>query len=454
MKKVIILNRNPLFVFIPLVIGVAACSNGPLVQEIANTASPTEEIKSLDTDLHTAYAKQVNVLSPTNYKEAENYLEAAKRSLKDKKDSKDTLHEVAVGRHYLERSYGVAKLSDTYMEEVVSARQRAIGVGAAIIAAGEFRDADRHLRSVTTELERNELKSTAKNRAKLQEEYLALELKAIKQNYLGQARDTVHQALTEGAKGYAPQSLAIAEKTITDVDAFIIANRHDTEKLTLRSNEALANANHVLKITRAAKMSEKVSPEELALKLEKGQDQVIDGQNQLQIKQTELSTEVEKISALKSQNRNLEAEQAINRVFEGAQGVFTKNEAEVYKQDGVLKIRLRGLEFPTSQAALRGSSFPLLAKVQKVIQGFGKSTIVVEGYTDSLGDKKSNIKLSLDRALAVREYLISNVNIKAADIKAVGYGYQKPLASDKTIAGRAQNRRVDILIKPEETQNL
>jgi outer membrane protein OmpA-like peptidoglycan-associated protein len=106
------------------------------------------------------------------------------------------------------------------------------------------------------------------------------------------------------------------------------------------------------------------------------------------------------------------------------------------------------LEFPANQSVLRGENFPLLAKVAKVIKGFEGSSVVVEGHTDSDGGKKSNIKLSTERAQAISKYLISNEAISEEKISAAGYGYDRPLETNKTEKGKAQNRRVDIIINP------
>ena len=77
---------------------------------------------------------------------------------------------------------------------------------------------------------------------------------------------------------------------------------------------------------------------------------------------------------------------------------------------------------------------------------------MIEGHTDSVGGKAINDKLSQNRANAVKEYLQTNgggISAESSKIEAVGYGYQKPLATNKTADGRAQNRRVDIVIKPD-----
>ena len=72
---------------------------------------------------------------------------------------------------------------------------------------------------------------------------------------------------------------------------------------------------------------------------------------------------------------------------------------------------------------------------------------MVEGHTDSTGSPGKNQELSQERAQAVASYFQSN-GMESGKVEAVGYGFKKPLTSNKTKAGRAQNRRVDIIITP------
>ena len=116
-------------------------------------------------------------------------------------------------------------------------------------------------------------------------------------------------------------------------------------------------------------------------------------------------------------------------------------------------IRLKGLAFPSSQAVITGSNFELLSKVSRVIKGFDASSVVIEGHTDSIGGKTQNESLSERRAKAVKDYLVSN-DIDAGSIETVGYGFQKPLATNTTKDGRAQNRRVDIRIQAQKSESL
>jgi outer membrane protein OmpA-like peptidoglycan-associated protein len=75
--------------------------------------------------------------------------------------------------------------------------------------------------------------------------------------------------------------------------------------------------------------------------------------------------------------------------------------------------------------------------------------VVIEGHTDTTGTNEVNMLLSQQRAASVRDYMIANQTLAPDGISAVGYGSERPLASNATAAGRAINRRIDILIIPQ-----
>ena len=72
--------------------------------------------------------------------------------------------------------------------------------------------------------------------------------------------------------------------------------------------------------------------------------------------------------------------------------------------------------------------------------------IEIEGHTDSVGDKATNQKIGLARAEAVKRYLYENQQIPLHKMNVISYGEDKPIAPNKTKAGRAQNRRVVIKV--------
>jgi outer membrane protein OmpA-like peptidoglycan-associated protein len=101
----------------------------------------------------------------------------------------------------------------------------------------------------------------------------------------------------------------------------------------------------------------------------------------------------------------------------------------------------------------RGTVITPQAKLNQVAEALlmndPESTFTVEGHTDSQGKPAFNQKLSEDRANAVRDYLVSH-GIAADRITAKGYGSQRSVADNKSAEGRAENRRVEIVISPKK----
>jgi outer membrane protein OmpA-like peptidoglycan-associated protein len=117
-----------------------------------------------------------------------------------------------------------------------------------------------------------------------------------------------------------------------------------------------------------------------------------------------------------------------------------------------LSMNLSGdLLFDYDRAALKPEAEQALKKVAVVLSQFPESHVTVEGYTDSKGTSDVNLRLSRERAQAVKDWLIKNGGIPAANISAKGYGEQHPVASNTNAngtdspLGRALNRRVSII---------
>ncbi len=102
--------------------------------------------------------------------------------------------------------------------------------------------------------------------------------------------------------------------------------------------------------------------------------------------------------------------------------------------------------FDTNKATIKGRSFAILDTVAQVLRGHPQMSIVIEGHTDSRGALKYNQDLSQLRAEAVVEYLGSR-DIAGTQLTPIGYGETRPIASNKTDAGRAKNRRVMFKIR-------
>jgi OOP family OmpA-OmpF porin len=104
---------------------------------------------------------------------------------------------------------------------------------------------------------------------------------------------------------------------------------------------------------------------------------------------------------------------------------------------------LTGPSFDFNKATLTAEGRAHVDHAMSVMKESPTMNVVVEGHTDSIGSDAYNMKLSQRRADTVREYMISH-GISGSRIKTEAYGKTKPIASNKTAEGRAQNRRVDI----------
>lgn len=105
---------------------------------------------------------------------------------------------------------------------------------------------------------------------------------------------------------------------------------------------------------------------------------------------------------------------------------------------------LEDLHFGTGSATIQSDSYPRLDRVVEYMTHRPSVRIRVAGHTDNVGDPRRNQVLSEQRAQAVRDYLVSH-GIDGGRIEAVGYGDQRPLTSNATEEGRAQNRRIEAI---------
>jgi OOP family OmpA-OmpF porin len=103
------------------------------------------------------------------------------------------------------------------------------------------------------------------------------------------------------------------------------------------------------------------------------------------------------------------------------------------------------INFDTAKAVIKKAYMPKIAAFAKFMNENEAVNVTIEGHTDNAGNVKYNQKLSEKRANAVRDMLIKEYKVSANRIKAVGYGSAKPIASNATKAGRAENRRIMVV---------
>lgn len=133
---------------------------------------------------------------------------------------------------------------------------------------------------------------------------------------------------------------------------------------------------------------------------------------------------------------------------------YQKNMEEValQKVEAGKKIVLNNIFFDVNQATLRKESYAELARALKLMNDISSMTIEISGHTDNVGSDKSNKALSEQRAKAVVDYLILN-GANKDKLTFKGYGASKPIANNKTEAGRQLNRRTEFkVLKVDEAE--
>ncbi|WP_179021348.1 OmpA family protein [Winogradskyella forsetii] len=106
----------------------------------------------------------------------------------------------------------------------------------------------------------------------------------------------------------------------------------------------------------------------------------------------------------------------------------------------------RSILFNSGKATFQKQTDQVLQSMVAIFKEYPQANFTIEGHTDSDGSKSMNLALSDRRANAVRDYLIAN-GINSDRLTAKGYGEENPIASNKTNAGKKENRRVEVKLK-------
>ena len=201
-------------------------------------------------------------------------------------------------------------------------------------------------------------------------------------------------------------------------------------------------------VTKFGDEPEVASSERLVAQLDSHFDKLLSKHEKVS---TELKRKRKKLSSLETENQNISAElserQKHDEKYRKARSLIRPSEGEVIlNASNDIVLRLSGISFDVGKAYLKDSHVPLLEKVNEIIKMFPEAKLMVEGHTDATGNASTNMLLSEKRAYAIMQYLRQSLMISAGRIRSMGFGSDKPVASNKTRDGRAKNRRIDIII--------
>lgn len=109
------------------------------------------------------------------------------------------------------------------------------------------------------------------------------------------------------------------------------------------------------------------------------------------------------------------------------------------------KVSTNGILFDSGSARIQPQSMGVIRQISQVLQQEGSLVLNIVGHTDSDGSDEANMKLSGDRAAAVKDALINVYGINAARLSTEGKGESEPVADNASPEGKAQNRRVEFI---------
>lgn len=473
-----------LFIFITPFL--ASCSAQLKVQPITRSENPSEVISILEKEIANERGNQTNLISPAWFAKAEESLQEAKRELAKGEKPTTILEVVALGRAQLKKANERAKIGRTELERVLQSRDRARSAGATEFEK-DYAAVEEEFCDLTRKFEKGDLGYMKKHEPKIYDTFRQLELRAIKIHTLGEVRKLLAEVKKQDVHKIAPQTYADAQKRLNEADLFISENPYDKNEMLQKANMALFMARRTLEVARQSEKVKNMEPEQITLMFEKilydianklcapdMRDQDFNTQvdnilgtiaslndnrsfslEKEKKQQAELDTLKLRIAKLKGQTEadrlakeNLLAEKRFNELLNQAQSFYSPDEADVYKKGNILVIRLKGITFPVGKSIILPQNYALLSKVRRTIRTLDAIDvdIVVEGHTDSTGSAQLNELLSQQRAESVRQYLVSTEILPSEKISAVGYGAERPIAPNNTAAGRALNRRIDLIM--------
>lgn len=286
-----------------------------------------------------------------------------------------------------------------------------------------------------------------------------------------QADNAIRIAKEAGAEKYAPEIYSEAMqdlKNATDIDK---SKKPDRKMEITFARQVVQRAEDARLVTLRKQAAERQLNAELAKQDAEKQAQ----QAQLAAQQAQLAAQQAQIDAAKAaaakaqadaeraqadaERARAEAEADAARARAEAADKAAKSAAEAREKllgqlNSVLAtsdtargliVNMSDVLFDTGKYTLKANTQISLAKVSGILQSYPGLRLQVEGYTDSVGSDEYNQKLSENRAAAVRDFLVAQ-GVSLGNIAATGYGKNNPVADNNTPQGRAQNRRVQLVV--------
>ena len=270
---------------------------------------------------------------------------------------------------------------------------------------------------------------------------------------LNEAHNAVELAEVAGAGQYAPDILAQAQSDLRSADQMEFQKHEKKEEITV-AREAVERAEDA----RISSLRKQAAEHQRQTEEAKLQAQNDAAQAQAQAQQAQL--QAQQAAAAQAQadaeraKAEAEAEQARAQAQAANQQVHDMREKLLAQLNTVLQtsetargliVNMPDVLFATAKYELTPDAKVKLAKVSGILLSYPGLKVQVEGYTDSVGGDEYNQRLSEQRSGTVRDFLVQQ-GVQMNNVVAVGYGKNDPIADNSTASGRAQNRRVELVV--------
>ncbi len=423
-----------------LSLALNSCSSKP--STFAANTEATPEIQAAEASLQEALQNQVDVFAPISYEAAKDALDDAKDSREDNDSNEEILVAVEKTRALTNKAVQKAEVAKTALPGVAEVRLAALRAEAHKSQKEQLKDADDDLADFTRDVERGRIAKTDKISGELLQKYTKLEIDATKAMKLGVVDNNIKKAKDEGAEDNAPKSLAVATKAYAEAVALIEADPRNLAAIDPAAGKANFESEKLLRVTRKAKAAGGSKAEDVILQAESQRD-YIDQQGEV------LATVIGEKTAVEQEAASLKSLKALQDKVAAISEKFNSNEADVYQQGKNIIIRLKGIKFASGKSEIPSTSFETLKKVQESVLEIGNAKVKVQGHADATGSRMINQSLSEERASSVKNYLTANLDLDEEIVESAGFGSTRPIQGNKTPAGRAANRRIDIVLESD-----
>ncbi len=430
------------------VLGLSACSS---IQR-AELSSERPDIAIVEVESIRAKFKvnQIDLLANDEFTDGERHLKNAQEGLEDNEDREYIIKNLSQSKAYFLKAEKIATESKIVPERILTARKAALvnGVRKDRVLSERLGEVDSSLRSST----KNFMKELGVEKlSELENEYLNLEAKSVQNMELMGVRDIVKRSKKNEAQKKAPQTFRSANVSLNAAENMIKQSPRNPENYRKSVIEATVSAKLLDDVMKKLNGVASGSSEKTALELVHQErklglmsDRAKSLQSSLDRSQSDLGVLAGDYVNLSNEAKNAEDKVLLQVAMNDVRRNFSHDEAEVYQQGDALIIRLRNIDFKSGSSTVPSRSMDLLSRINSIIVNLKSPEVVIEGHTDSTGNKNNNNALSLKRSEAVANYLSSIGNSYV--ISSKGYGESHPIANNQTKVGRALNRRVDIVV--------